>query len=174
MGKLIKPTDEELLNYLNGTVNPDEAAAINHALATDQEVAQRMEELRSIHRYFLTLTIEEPSKNFTQRVMENLHYTTSHAYSPRNGLMLLIGVMLAVGIALVLLADGMFDATATLDLNQLVVVNKYLDWELPEIPFNGKLIVNLIIIANIALAFIVLDRAVLKPWFERRRNMPVM
>jgi hypothetical protein len=54
------------------------------------------------------------------------------------------------------------------------VVNKYLDWELPEIPFNGKLIVNLIIIANIALAFIVLDRAVLKPWFERRRNMPVM
>jgi anti-sigma factor RsiW len=109
MGKHVKPTDEELLNYLDGTVNPDEAAAINHALVTDQEVAQRMEELRSVHHYFLTLTKEEPSNNFTQRVMENLHYTTSHAYSPRNGLMLLIGVMLAVGIAVALLAGGIFD-----------------------------------------------------------------
>jgi len=29
--------------------------------------------------------------------------------------------------------------------------------------------VNIIILLNLALAFLVLDRAILKPWFERRR-----
>jgi hypothetical protein len=31
------------------------------------------------------------------------------------------------------------------------------------------MVMNVIILLNLALAFLVLDRAVLKPWFERRR-----
>lgn len=174
MGKQLNVTDEHLLNYLDGTLNPQERNAIEQLLEADQQVALRLDALRSIHDYLLTSGADEPSKNFTQRVMERLQYPATSGYSPRNGILLLTGVLIAVGIAAVLLASGVFDTTTTLDLNQLVVPNKYLDENLPSISINGKLIVNLIILVNIALAFIVLDRAVLKPWFKRRRELNLL
>jgi hypothetical protein len=67
------------------------------------------------------------------------------------------------------LSAGVFDGTSSIDLNQTLLPNKYIQQSLPTISFNGKMVMNVIILLNLALAFLVLDRAVLKPWFERRR-----
>jgi hypothetical protein len=79
--------------------------------------------------------------------------------------------MIAVGIGAFLLSAGVFDSTGAIDLNDMGIQNKYIQESLPTIPVNGKLIMNVIIMLNIALAFLVLDRAILKPWFERRTRM---
>ena len=70
-----------------------------------------------------------------------------------------------------LLSAGVFDSTNTLELMDIVIQNKYIDINksLPSIPFNEKMVVNIIILLNLALAFVVLDRTVLKPWFEKRK-----
>jgi hypothetical protein len=64
-----------------------------------------------------------------------------------------------------------FDTSGSIDLNQTIVPNKFIQQPLPSIPFNGKLVMNVIIILNLALAFLVLDKAVLKPWFEKRARL---
>jgi hypothetical protein len=39
---------------------------------------------------------------------------------------------------------------------------------LPAFHFSGKLLINIAIVLNLALAWIVLDRTILKPLFQRR------
>ena len=170
MENKINVTDEQLLNYLDGSLHSSEREAVEQFVATDQRVQTRLKELQVIHNHFVAVALEEPSKNFTANVMARLQAPFASGFSVRNSILLLIGVLTAVGIAAFLLASGVFDATATINLNDMGF-GKYINRELPAVSFNGKLIVNLIMIANIALAFVVLDRAVLKPWFERRRNI---
>ena len=113
---------------------------------------------------------ETPSRNFTQAVMDRLdQYPVQSGFSIRNGIILLAGILLVIGIASVLVAAGAFDNTATsIDLNQVEFSKKFVKTPLPSFEFNGKLLVNIIIILNLGLAWIVLDRAILKPLFQRR------
>jgi hypothetical protein len=81
----------------------------------------------------------------------------------------LSGVLVAVGIASILVSAGVFDnLNTTIDLNRVELPKKYFERSLPSIPFSGKVIVNIIIILNLGLAWLVLDRAILKPLFQRR------
>jgi hypothetical protein len=95
----------------------------------------------------------------------------SKSFSSLNGILLLAGVLVAVGIGSLLLAGGVFDGSSVIDLNQAIDTSKYIQKPLPSIPFNGKLVVNIIIMLNLALAFLMLDKAVLKPWFEKRARL---
>ncbi len=172
MGKVSFIPDEHLLGYLDGTLSASEKEQVAQALISEPKVKDRLEELSYIHHQLAMVQVEEPSRNFTQRVMERLdQYPLRTGFLTQNGILLLTGVFIAVGLATFLLVQGVFDTTTTIDLNQMGLQKNYIHQELPSIPFNGKVVVNIIILVNIALAFLVLDRAVFKPWFERRRNM---
>lgn len=130
------------------------------------------EELNAIDRYFETVRIEQPSANFTQHVMSNLHRASAAALGlpSRNKILMLAGILVTIGIAILLLAGGAFDSVTAITVDQDIVPNDQIREYIPSIPFNGKLVVNIVILMNLALAFMILDRAVLKPWFERRRH----
>jgi hypothetical protein len=112
----------------------------------------------------------QPSRNFTQVVMERLHQLPSPAtgFSIRNGILLMAGVLVAAGVATILVSAGVFDnATTTIDLGEINLPSQY-ERALPSIPIDGKMMVNVIILLNLGLAWLVLDRVVLKPFFRRR------
>jgi len=130
------------------------------------------EELNAIDRYLKTVRIEQPSANFTQHVMSNLHRASATALGlpSRNKILMLAGILVTIGIAILLLAGGAFDSVTAITVDQDIVPNDRIREYIPSIPFNGRLVVNIVILMNLALAFMILDRAVLKPWFERRRH----
>jgi hypothetical protein len=168
----ISPTqDEKLFEYMDGGLTGIEKENIEQLLRTSPALQARLEELRTLDADLRTIKLEQPSKNFTQRVMSRLdQYPLKSPFSFRNGILLLTGVLVAIGIGSLLVAGGVFDGTSTIDLNQTIgPVNKYIEKPIPTFNFNGKLMVNIIILLNLALAFLVLDRAILKPWFEKRR-----
>ena len=172
MKKLSQQIDEKLLEYLDGTLPSAEKETLEKNLLTSPELSRRLEELRQVTFSLSNIRIEKPSASFTQKVMDHLdHYPVSRRVSIKNGILLLIGVLLAAGIASVLLAAGVFDSPGTINLNDLVNQNGFIKQSLPSIHFNGKLMVNIIILLNIAIAFLVLDRAILKPWFQQRARM---
>jgi hypothetical protein len=115
--------------------------------------------------------LESPSSNFTHRVMMNLHsMPVASALSPKNGLLLLCGTIVAVTILTFLVSAGIFDSA-----NQTITIDKLPDLEVtknfnPTFAINGKLIMNGLILLNIVLAFILLDRTVLRPYFNRRMS----
>jgi hypothetical protein len=59
------------------------------------------------------------------------------------------------------------NATTTIDLGEINLPSQY-ERALPSIPIDGKMMVNVIILLNLGLAWLVLDRVVLKPFFRRR------
>jgi hypothetical protein len=169
MNKLSKSQDDKLLDYLDGTLSPAEKARLEQEIFNAPELQNRLVELRRITTALQRVELQQPSKNFTQRVMERLdQYPVRAGLTMRNGILLLAGVLVAIGLGSLLLAAGIFDAPGAINLNELGLESKYIKQPLPSIPINGKLVVNIIIMLNIALAFILLDRTILRPWFEQR------
>ena len=104
--------------------------------------------------------LESPSSNFTHRVMMNLHsMPVASSLSPKNGVLLLCGTIVALTILTVLVGGGMFDSMVeTIDVPQVKTT----------ISLNGKWVVKGLVVLNIVLAFILLDRTILRPLFSRR------
>jgi hypothetical protein len=173
MKKIPQPLDDTLLNYLDGSLKSEEKAEIEKLIRESDALRARLEELRIVHFALRQTKPDQPSKNFTQLVMGKLDgYVERSTFPIRNGIILLAGVLVAVGIVALLVSSGVFDQTHTIvDLNKIDLPKQYVQEPLPTIPFNGKLLINIIIALNLGLAWIVLDRAVLKPYFQRRMQM---
>lgn len=129
----------------------------------------RDEELKLVEKVLSKGKLETPSSNFTHRVMMNLHsMPVASSLSPRNGLFLLFGTVLAVTILTVLVTTGVFDsANGAISLEKLPENDITRDLQ-RTIPLSGKWLMNGLILLNIVLAFILLDRTVLRPFFNRR------
>lgn len=84
--------------------------------------------------------------------------------------MLLVGILATVAIASLLLSIGIFDNTR-IDLNSVIFTNDSVRQSIPSVTFDGKTLVNVIIVFNLVVAFFLLDRTVLRPWFQRRSRL---
>lgn len=134
--------------------------------------AEDDQELSSIDRYLQSVRIEQPSVNFTQNVMSNLQRASAVTLSlpSRNNILMLAGILVTIGVAILLIAGGAFNTVTSITVDPNIIPNDQIRQYIPSITFNGKLIINIVILMNLALAFMMLDRAVLKPWFEKRRH----
>jgi anti-sigma factor RsiW len=169
MKKLPQHIEDTLLDYLDGNLTAAQREAFEQSLKTNPEWNSRLKEIRLADQAFRNLPLEHPSKNFTQSVMAKLdQYPARSGLSIRNGILLLTGIIVVMAMALMLVSAGVFDETATFDLNNIGLAQRYIKQTLPSIPVDGKLVVKVIILLNMALAFVVLDRAILKPFFQKR------
>ncbi len=170
MKKVPQSVDDTLLDYLDGQLSTAEVQRVERELQQNPTWQSRLDELTLITTSLKEISFEQPSKNFTQSVLGRLNQSPSTSGdSIRNGVWMLIGVLIVVGIAVVLVSAGVFDDTTTrIDLNQVDLSKRFIQTPLPSFQFSGKLIVNTIIILNLGLAWLVLDRAILKPFFRRR------
>jgi hypothetical protein len=169
MKRLSQILQDDLLDYLDGKMAATKRDAFEQLIQNDIALQQRLEELRKADATLRLISLEHPSKNFTASVMSKLDQSPLYSgLSIRNGIFLLAGIISVMAIALVLLSAGVFDHTATYDLNNISIVQRYIKQTIPAIPVDGKILVNIIVILNLALAFILLDRTILRPFFQRR------
>jgi len=170
MKKISQSAEEMLLDYLDGNLTKADKEKVEKNLQEVPAWRARYEELRSVNSVLAESIIEQPSKNFTTSVMSKLNlYQAPRGLSLWNTVLLLAGVLVAVGITTVLLAGGLYDNSNTsIDLNQIEIPKQIIKTPLPSFEFSGKIMVNVIIILNLAIAWIVIDRAILKPFFQRR------
>jgi F0F1-type ATP synthase membrane subunit c/vacuolar-type H+-ATPase subunit K len=169
MKKVTQQSDDMLLDFLDGKLSNEQQAIVKDSLHKDLALQERLEQLRLIHDQLSFARLEVPSKNFTTSVMGKLdHYKVQHGLSIRNGLFLLAGILAILSVGVTLLSAGVFDQTTTVDLNNVGLAQRFIKQSLPSISIDGKILVNTIILLNLVIAFIVLDRAVLKPFFQRR------
>jgi anti-sigma factor RsiW len=169
MKKIPQQLEDTLLDYLDGKLDQLQRETFEQALKTNTALQDRLEELKKTDLALRELTADYPSKNFTATVMSRLdQYPSRAGLSIRNGILLLSGILAVMAIAVFLLWTGAFDHPSNLDLNNVSLVQRYIKQSLPSIPVDGKIMVNVIVLLNLALALIVLDRAILRPFFQRR------
>jgi hypothetical protein len=170
MKKIPQHLDDTLLNYLDGNVSASQKESIENMLLGDEDLQIRLEELRVADRALKNVKLENPSLNFTAFIMNNLDkQPVRKGLSIRNGLFLLSGVIIVLIIGTLLLSAGVFDhANTMVDLNNLGLPHQYIRQTLPSIPVDGKLLMYGILFLNLAMGLIVLDRTILKPFFQQR------
>jgi hypothetical protein len=175
MEKISTQQSDHLLNYLDGKLSGAEVAALKKQLDHSSALRQRLEELQLVHSFLneRALSTLQPSSNFTHRVMSNLDKAPvlNGAMSPRNGLFLLGGIIVAISIGVLLIASGFFDSVkAPIQVTNLQLPEGIKNLSLPSISFNGKTVMKFLVVVNLGLAFLVLDRTVLKPYFDRKHH----
>lgn len=169
MKKIPQQIEEKLLDYLDGQLSPAASAELEKIIREDEAVRKRLDELAEADRILRKTSLQQPSLQFTQKVLTRLtERPESTAPSIRKNIYLFIGIIVIIILSALLVAAGVFDGTASINLNDMMVQNQYIKQPLPSVQFDGKTVVNVIIILNIIIAFIVLDRTILKPWFESR------
>jgi anti-sigma factor RsiW len=174
MNKLSPTKEEELLRYLDGDLDAVGKANLEAEMMRSSQLKTRLDELQAVRSFLQRkASFETPAKNFTQKVMEGLDTQPARSlFSPRKGLLLLIGIIIASGIALMLLTNGVFDqSTTSLLVDTGPIKNKWIQDTTFSIPFNGKILVNGILFLNLGLALILLDRTVLRPLFQKRTSL---
>lgn len=170
MKELPKDIEYKLLSYIDNTLSEVERSEFEMLLQNNPDVQEKLKWLTKAES-LVSINLEEPPRNFTNVIMARLNQSPDRRISFRNSFFLLGGIVLTVIICAVLVSYGVFDSTASIDLNDMVIKNNFIKNSLPTIPFNGKMIVNIIIILNLILAFVVLDKTILKPFFENRSKI---
>ncbi|HLZ15500.1 MAG TPA: hypothetical protein VKQ08_00575 [Cyclobacteriaceae bacterium] len=163
-------TDDELLRYLDGLGTVAERENVKDELSENPGAKKRMDELQAVHFFLQKLNrVEQPAKNFTEKVMAGLHVKPSFGFlSPKNGLLLLLGLMVASGFAITLVSSNALDQWHTLfNIGQVPLKNNWV--KLPSsIPFDLKMTLKIFVMASIVLGFVLLDRTILRPIFQKR------
>ncbi|MGE0588161.1 MAG: hypothetical protein AB7O48_06270 [Cyclobacteriaceae bacterium] len=173
MNRITQEIDQLLQDYLEGNLVGEKLEKVKKGLDTSEELRNRLEILKTIELSMQKGQLMEPSSHFTQRVMSNLHkLPATQGITPRNGLLLLAGILVALGIGVTLVDAGFYNSlNGILSFENVKLPTGVTTPSLPSIPFNGKWVVNGIIGLNIGLAFLLLDRTILKPFFQRRSRV---
>lgn len=161
----MKSEEELIWNYLDGNLKESERMDFEQRLRQSESLQAQLAKLRLLHEDLTLAPKLEPSGDFVHHVMERIK-NPSPAFSKS---LWLLGVIIAVTvIAAVLLGSGVFNDTAHFSLDGLL--QKQMLWRpsLPEINVNGRVLISTIIVLNCALILMVFDRAILRPWFNRR------
>lgn len=165
--------DEKILRMLDGDLTEVEKEKLQKEIASSPALQARWKELESIHVFLSKRSkIEIPSKTFTQKVMSGLDRAPSRSMiSPRNGIYLLLGILVASGLLISLLSSGAFNGlTTTLAVDNPLKNQELISVPTVSIPFDGKTIIKSIIFINLALALVMLDRTILRPLFQHRNE----
>jgi anti-sigma factor RsiW len=162
--------DDQLLDYLDGKLSPAAVQELKKQLELSPAMSSRLEELRAVHSVLARNKMEERSSNFTHRVMANLHrYPSLVRNSPKTGLLLIFGTMVGTLILALLISGGVFDTmNVPVSLDKIPATREILDG---PIVFSGKWVMNGLIVLNLAIGFIILDRTVLRPFFNKRSRL---
>jgi hypothetical protein len=162
--------DDRILQYLEGQTTMKDKAEFESALKTDSGLQERFFQFKIVHDSLKAGKLESPSADFTSRVMRNLSQAPARLnMSPKNGLMLLLGVGIALTLGVIFLSSGGFDQlTGVISLEQINLPKKVIQQPLPAIPFNAGLVMKILIGLNLAIAFALFDRTILQPYFRNR------
>ena len=170
MNNYSQSPDEFILQYLDGQVPMKDKIEFENALKTDDHLNQRFKQLKMVHDSLRSAKLEHPGGDFSAKVMRNLNPAQSRlTMSPKNGLMLLLGVGIALMLGVVFLSTGTFDQiTGVIDLEKVKIPNSIIQQTIPSIPFNASMVMKVLVGLNMAIAFVLIDRTILQPYFRNR------
>ncbi|MFM8913251.1 MAG: anti-sigma factor family protein [Flammeovirgaceae bacterium] len=161
--------DERLMNYVDGLLSASERAQLEKELQSSPALRERLEIFRLLTQGLAQSELQSPSRDFTNNVLSNLDLKpVINGASPLNGLLLFAGVLVAVLAVALLLGRGIYDTQMTVPLSEVKL--PYIKQSLPSVNISNKMIVNGILIVAVAISFLVLDRTVLKPMFQKRMH----
>lgn len=160
---------EDIIRYIDGEMTVEERERFEREMSSDKKLQTLVRHQQAAERLMTEEKLVDPSRNFTQNVLQRLNEVPRSRQTFLNSLLLLAGIIVVVLIGSQLLTSGILDNKATtIDLNSIRPLGDYIPQQLPSLGVDMKQIIYIVIFLNVALALIVFDRTILRPYFQNR------
>jgi anti-sigma factor RsiW len=155
-------TEEHIWDILDGEAQPEMRAQHEAQLLADDSYRTTFVQCEQLHRQLLNLPLESPSMRFTENLMERLVPEKRTAPQPDRLPLIFLGFFTALsGLLATLIFSKSNLSTAEQSLNTEGVISI----------LSNPLFVQTFVLLNIVLLLAVLDKKVLRPYFDNKAKL---
>ncbi|MDZ7881205.1 MAG: hypothetical protein U5L45_26295 [Saprospiraceae bacterium] len=153
-------TEEHIWDILDGEASPDMCAQHEAQLLADASYRTTFVQCEQLHRQLLNLPLESPSMRFTENLMERLAPEKPTATKRDRLPVIFLTVFMGLSglLASLLFSKANFSASTEKELNTEGVITT----------LSNPLFVQIFVLLNIVLMLAVIDRKILRPYFDNR------
>ena len=168
----MKLAEETILNYLDGRLDEKERQEFLRTMESDQELKALFEHYRDIHSTLEEEQLPSPSPGFADRVMETVYQLQAARtrFFNRNRLFVigLIGIILIT--SAYYLSIQFYPTLGSSVANDITMREFTVDLNPAKTFLNSDVLFKIVFYVNGVIGLFLFDRAVLKPYFTRRRE----
>ena len=168
----MKLNEETILNYLDGHLDEKEEKAFLEAMETDKELKKLFMHHEQIHHAMEQEELQSPSPGFADRVMDavyQLHATRTRFFNRSRLFVIgLIGIILITTVYY--LSVQFYPTLGSTVANDITIRDFTVDLNPAKTFLNSDVLFKVVFYINGLVGLFLLDRAVLKPFFARRRE----
>jgi hypothetical protein len=165
-------TDEQLLDYINGDLSDTQVEQIRQIINLNTEVKDRYETLKISESKLGELLIQSPSSNFVSRVMSSvLEGAEAHEkFFNRSRYFVIALIGLALIGTIYFFTIQFYPTLSGLFVEELTISDKTVDLSPAKQLLDTDLIFKLVFYVNGIVGLLLFERAILKPYFMRRKQ----
>ena len=167
-------TEKEILQLIDGNLGPEESAKILREIEENADLKKKYDQLVATHKMLETSPLIKPSSHFTANVMNNL--SKRFAEEVKTTLwgkhMIVAVIVIAVGLvaAIALLSlPSLSGLVPQMELKEISLREQQIQFD-PGSFINQDLFFRGLIYLNAFLGIFLLERAILRPFFQQRRQ----
>lgn len=168
----MKFTEETIIRYMDGELSEDEIRAFDTKLKIDKSFADLYERHGAIHNSLLSSKVSSPSAEFTNKVMQSvasLGFSDSKFFN-KTRLFVLILSVIALATTLYYISSQFYPAIGGALSNEITMQDFTLDLQPAQQLLSSDILFKVVFYVNGLVILLLLDRAILKPYFTRRKQ----
>jgi len=168
----MKFTQEIILRYIDGDLNKDESRKIKEELMQNKKLASAIKQQQLLHNTLLKNPLYSPSSGFSNRVMDAVYSSRIQeaGFFNKGRLFVVVLVSLAVLTTAYYFAVQFYPSLGSADGIEISLKNFSLDLQPIQNILSSTLIFKVVLYVNGFISLLLLDRAILKPYFARRKQ----
>jgi hypothetical protein len=168
----MKFTEEIIIRYMDGELSEEEIQSFEAELKLDKSFADLYERHLAIHNSLSSNKILSPSADFTNRVMESvasLSFSDSKFFN-RTRLFVVLLSVIVLATTIYYLSAQFYPAIGGAISNEITLKEFTLDLQPAQQLLSSDILFKVVFYVNGLVILLLLDRAILKPYFIRRRQ----
>jgi hypothetical protein len=168
----MKITEETIFNYLDHHLSDEQTELFEKTIHSDKELTDKFNQLKLVHESLSAQKISSAPAGFTERVMNSITEleASSGKFFNRNRIFVLILIGLVVLSTLYYLSIQFYPGIGNMVANQVTLQKVTVDLNPARKMLDSGLLFKLVFYVNGLIGLLLLERAVLKPYFERRKQ----
>ena len=169
--KTMKFTEDTILQYLDGELTPGEKQMFEDELRTNKIFAALFKQHKLIHQALATQPVHSPTPGFAQRVMAGVEATAREAaFFNRSRKFVLLLIFLAIASVIFYSWVQFYPALGSLVAKQVTIRDFTLNLYPARQLLSSAMLFKIVLFANGLISLLLFDRAILRPYFARRRQ----
>ena len=168
----MKLTEDIILQYLDGELSANEKIAFEEALAKDPDITRSFNYYKLMQESMSKQSLSSPSDDFADKVMNSIipYKKVEPSFFNRTQIVALVLILLAVSTSIYYFTAHFYPTPGTLLTDQITLKNFTINLQPVQKILSSDLIFKMILYVNGFISLLLFDRAVLKPYFTKRRK----